>query len=207
MLPDSSKWVEKSGKGVEQVRGHIALYDQCTMGCEIKYSTIFIQWWAHLRGLQSLMANMVILGQNNHFQGTPRDIFMEAKNSQMTVPDMKYNVEPSLTNVEPIWGRWNHLWPIWQFRAKIGRFFGPPGPKSGPNHEKMRALCSTIITWSRKITKTVPAFKNCHGLKITRLGLPSTLCYACTSSRPIPLLTAVPMHLSTTYLCHHYTKS
>ena len=37
---------------------------------------------------------MVILGQNNHFQGTPRDIFMEAKNSQMTVPDMKYNVEP-----------------------------------------------------------------------------------------------------------------
>ena len=48
------------------------------------------------------MANMVILGQNNHFQGTPRDIFMEAKNSQMTVPDMKYNVEPSLTNVEPI---------------------------------------------------------------------------------------------------------
>ena len=42
MLPDSSKWVEKSGKGVEQVRGHIALYDQCTMGCEIKYSTIFM---------------------------------------------------------------------------------------------------------------------------------------------------------------------
>ena len=98
------------------------------MGCEIKYSTIFIQWWAHLRGLQSLMANMVILGQNNHFQGTPRDIFMGAKNSQMTVPDMKYNVEPSLTNVEPIWGRWNHLWPIWQCRAKIGRFLGLLGP-------------------------------------------------------------------------------
>ena len=49
--------------------------------------------------------------------------------------------------------------------------------KSGPNHEKMWALCSTIITWSRKITKTVLAFKNRHGLDITRLGLPSTMCY------------------------------
>ena len=57
-------------------------------------------------------------------------------------------------------------------------FGAPQAPKSGPNHEKMRALCSTIITWSRKITKTVPTFKNCHGLKITRLGLPSTLCEA-----------------------------
>ena len=41
---------------------------------------------------------------------------------------MKYNVEPSLTNVEPIRGRWNHLWPIWQCRAKIGRFLGLLGP-------------------------------------------------------------------------------
>ena len=84
------------------------------------------------------------------------------------------------------------------FRPKSDVFGAPQAPKSGPNHEKMWALCSIIIIWSRKIIKTVPAFKNCHGLKITRLGLPSTLCYACTSSRPIPLLTAVPMHLSTT---------
>ena len=85
--------------------------------------------------------------------------------------------------------------------GQYGNFGAPQAPKSGPNHEKMRALCSTIITWSRKITKTVPAFKNCHGLKITRLGLPSTLCYACTSSRPIPLLTAVPTtHASIYYL-------
>ena len=105
-------------------------------------------------------------------------LFVAAKNTQLTVPDMKYNVLTNLTNVQPIWGSWNHLWPIWQFRAKIGRFFGPPGPKSGPNHEKMRALCSTIITWPRKITKTVLAFKNRHGLDITRLGLPSTMCEA-----------------------------
>ena len=62
------------------------------------------------------------------------------------------------------------------FGPKSEVFGAPQAPKSGPNHEKMWALCSTIITWSRKITKTVPAFKNCHGLKITRLGLPSTLC-------------------------------
>ena len=56
-------------------------------------------------------------------------------------------------------------------------FGAPQAPKSGPNHEKMWALCSTIITWPRKITKTVLAFKNRHGLDITRLGLPSTMCY------------------------------
>ena len=53
--------------------------------------------------------------------------FPPEKPSWMTGPNMKYNVQPSFTNVEPIWGGFNHLWPIWQFWAKIGHFWGPPG--------------------------------------------------------------------------------
>ena len=44
--------------------------------------------------------------------------------SWLTSPNMKYNVQPSFTNVEPIWGGFNHLWPIWQFWAKICHFWG-----------------------------------------------------------------------------------
>ena len=76
---------------------------------------------------------MAILGQNWSFLGPTRDIFIGAKRSQMTAPDMKYNVQPSLINVQLIWSSWNHLWPIchieiailaiWQFQANIGRFW------------------------------------------------------------------------------------
>ena len=36
-------------------------------------------------------------------------IFMGAKRSQMSPPDVRYNVEPFSTNVQPIWGSWNHF--------------------------------------------------------------------------------------------------
>ena len=48
--------------------------------------------------------------------------------------------------------------------------------KSGPNHEKMWALCSTIITWPRKITKSVPALKSNHRPNFTKMALLGTMC-------------------------------
>ena len=59
----------------------------------------------------------------------------------------------------------------------MGPAGGPPGapqaPKSGPRHEKMWAVCSTTITKSIKINKTVAALKNNHCANITRYWPPA----------------------------------
>ena len=54
------------------------------------------------------------LAKKGHFWGVlgPQNaIFGGPKGSNLTPPDVKYNVQPCSTNVQPIWGRWDCLWP------------------------------------------------------------------------------------------------
>ena len=76
--------------------------------CEVQCSTLFNQCSTHLWSLGLPMANYghiwpkrVILGGS----GAPQCHFWGQKGSKLTLPDVKYNVQPCSTNVQPIWGR------------------------------------------------------------------------------------------------------
>ena len=119
------KWVEHWLNTVEHCISHL--------GGSVR---TFLPPWKWPWGAPEGPKNYQLLAKSNHFWsilGPPMGISRQAKRSQLTILDVKYNVQPSLTDVQPIWGGWSHLWPEMMILGRKRWFWGRLGPPGAPH--------------------------------------------------------------------------